>query len=86
MRGLGRALDNALHALDQVHRAALQEAVEGGVTALSRAEAEELLRRHTVGRFAYVARAGAPDVVPVNDVWSDGAVLVRSGPGPKLRL
>lgn len=93
MRGvpvLGRALDNARRALDDVRRAVtdraeLQEAGEHGVTRMTREEAVELLAANTVGRFAYVARHGAPDVVPVNYAWSDGAILIRSGPGPKLQ-
>jgi nitroimidazol reductase NimA-like FMN-containing flavoprotein (pyridoxamine 5'-phosphate oxidase superfamily) len=52
---------------------------------MTREEAVELLAANTVGRFAYVARHGAPDVVPVNYAWSDGAILIRSGPGPKLQ-
>jgi hypothetical protein len=87
---LGRALDNARRALDDVRRAVtdraeLQEGGERGVTRLTRDEALELLTRHSVGRFAYVAREGAPDVVPVNYLWRDGVILIRSGPGPKLQ-
>lgn len=87
---LGRALDNARRALDEVRRAVtdrteLQEAGERRVTRLTHDEAVALLARHSVGRFAYVARQGVPDVVPVNYVWRDGAVLIRSGPGPKLQ-
>jgi hypothetical protein len=87
---LGRALDNARRALDDVRRAVtdraeLQEGGERGVVRLTHDEAVELLARHTVGRFAYVAREGAPDVVPVNYAWRDGAILIRSGPGPKLQ-
>ena len=38
-----------------------------------------------MGRIAYVARAGLPDIVPVNYVLDGEDVLVRSGPGPKLQ-
>lgn len=87
---LGRALDNARRALDDVHRAVtdraeLQGAGERGVSRLTHDEAVALLGRNTVGRFAYVARQGVPDVVPVNYVWRDGEILIRSGPGPKLQ-
>lgn len=93
MRGvpvLGRALSNARRALDDVRRAVtdraeLQESGEHGVTRMAHDEAVQLLAAHTVGRFAYVAREGVPDVVPVNYAWRDGVVLIRSGPGPKLQ-
>lgn len=48
-------------------------------------ECLELLTTHAVGRLAYVAREDVPDVVPVNDVVHDGAILLRSGVGPKLQ-
>jgi nitroimidazol reductase NimA-like FMN-containing flavoprotein (pyridoxamine 5'-phosphate oxidase superfamily) len=38
-----------------------------------------------VGRLAYVARPGVPDLVPVNYLLHEGDVLVRSGTGPKLQ-
>ena len=57
----------------------------GGLSPLSRDEALDLLASHAVGRLCYVARAGVPDVVPVNYALRDGHVLVRSGPGPKLQ-
>lgn len=86
----GGAVENARHALDEVRRAVaeraeLQQAGHRAVAALAPGEAIDLLARRTVGRFAYVARAGVPDVVPVNYVWSGDAVLIRTGPGPKLQ-
>jgi len=86
----GGAIENARHALDDVRRAIaeraeLQQAGHRAVAALAPGEAIDLLARQTVGRLAYVARAGVPDVVPVNYVWSSGAVLIRTGPGPKLQ-
>ena len=57
----------------------------GDLIALSRDACLELLRSRTVGRLAYVARAGLPDVVPVNYVVDGDDVLIRSGPGPKLQ-
>ena len=49
------------------------------------AECLELLASRTVGRLAYVARAGTPDIVPVNYRYVDGRVVIRSAPGPKLQ-
>jgi nitroimidazol reductase NimA-like FMN-containing flavoprotein (pyridoxamine 5'-phosphate oxidase superfamily) len=66
-------------------RVALQQAGTRSVMPLSMRETIELLERQKVGRFAYVARKDVPDVVPVNYTWVDGAVLIRSGPGPKLQ-
>ena len=57
----------------------------GDVLGLSERECRELLATRTVGRLAYLARAGIPDIVPVNYVLQAEAVLVRSGPGPKLQ-
>jgi len=57
----------------------------GDLIALSRVACLDLLRTRSVGRLAYVARAGVPDVVPVNYVVDGEDVLIRSGPGPKLQ-
>ncbi|MDX6197435.1 MAG: uncharacterized protein QOJ79_586 [Actinomycetota bacterium] len=57
----------------------------GALHALSRSECYDLLRTQSVARFAYVARAGVPDIVPVNYVVDGDHVLIRSGPGPKLQ-
>jgi hypothetical protein len=57
----------------------------GSLHALSLEECREVLRAGVIGRFAYVARAGVPDVVPVNYVLDGTDVLLRSGPGPKLQ-
>ncbi len=61
------------------------EAAPGALTRLTEAECLALLDTRHVGRLAYVARAGVPDVVPVNYALVDGDVLLRSGPGPKLQ-
>lgn len=92
-----RALDNAMSATESLReqtrdRAALRAAADddtprgaGEVTRLSRDECLRLLKTRHVGRFAYVARAETPDVVPVNyTVDQRGRILLRSGPGPKL--
>lgn len=57
----------------------------GDLASLSRDECLDLLRSKRIGRLAYVARAGVPDIAPVNYVMSGSDVLVRSGPGPKLQ-
>jgi nitroimidazol reductase NimA-like FMN-containing flavoprotein (pyridoxamine 5'-phosphate oxidase superfamily) len=57
----------------------------GALAALTEPECLQLLGSRTVGRLAYVARAGEPDIAPVNYVLDGRDVLVRSGPGPKLQ-
>ncbi len=57
----------------------------GALAALDPSTCLELLAAHSVGRLAYVARAGVPDVVPVNYALHGDELLVRSGPGPKLQ-
>jgi nitroimidazol reductase NimA-like FMN-containing flavoprotein (pyridoxamine 5'-phosphate oxidase superfamily) len=61
------------------------DAHPGDLIALSRDACLDLLRTRSVGRLVYVARAGVPDVVPVNYVVYGEDVLIRSGPGPKLQ-
>jgi hypothetical protein len=57
----------------------------GTLSVLSRSECLSLLASRRVGRFTYVARAGVPDVVPVNYALVGHDVIIRSGPGPKLQ-
>jgi nitroimidazol reductase NimA-like FMN-containing flavoprotein (pyridoxamine 5'-phosphate oxidase superfamily) len=57
----------------------------GTLHKMSRTECHELLEAESVARFAYVARAGVPDIVPVNYLLDGDDVLIRSGPGPKLQ-
>lgn len=57
----------------------------GTLDRLSQEECEELLSSRSVGRLAYVARAGLPDIVPVNYRFDGEAIVIRSGPGPKLQ-
>jgi hypothetical protein len=52
---------------------------------LDRAPAWSCSRPAAPDRLAYVARAGVPDIVPVNLALDGGRLLVRSGPGPKLQ-
>ena len=87
------ALDNARRSLDDLREAIgdrrtaapVDPGDSGDLTALSLDECAYLLGEGRVGRLAYVARSGTPDIVPVNYLWQDGIVLIRSGPGPKLQ-
>jgi nitroimidazol reductase NimA-like FMN-containing flavoprotein (pyridoxamine 5'-phosphate oxidase superfamily) len=94
-RVAGSALSNARSALADISAAVddrqrladdLLHATEAGDLArLSRHRCMELLATRSVGRLAYVARAGTPDVVPVNYVLIGEDVVLRSGVGPKLQ-
>ncbi len=88
-----RALDNAL-AASRALTAAITErqalapqddSFPGALVRLTRGECLALLRSRQVGRLAYVARAGIPDIVPVNYVMDGATVIFRSGHGPKLQ-
>lgn len=57
----------------------------GQLTKLSTAACWELLGESGVGRLAYIARAGVPDIVPVNYAVVGGDLVLRCGPGPKLQ-
>ena len=90
----GSALSNARAALrelraDVADRAHLTQqsafAEPGDLAILTTEECLDLLGGKAVGRLAYVARAGTPDMVPVNYALEDGDILIRSGPGPKLQ-
>lgn len=92
----GGAVDNARQALSAVtqqvlDRQALAPAYAdavlspGDLAALTRDECLDLLRSKHLGRMAYVARDGVPDIAPVNYVVAGSDVLIRSGPGPKLQ-
>lgn len=89
--GLHRsAVENARHALEDVRRAIAERAelhgtARHGVVPMCESDILDLLERQSVGRLAYIARAGVPDVVPVNYTWTRGEILIRSGPGPKLQ-
>jgi nitroimidazol reductase NimA-like FMN-containing flavoprotein (pyridoxamine 5'-phosphate oxidase superfamily) len=50
---------------------------------LSRAECLELLAGHHFGRISVVAD-GQPIILPVNYIFDDGHVAVRTDPGTKL--
>lgn len=83
------AADNARCAKDMLAEAvADRRELRPGATgpeALDEDMCFRLVASRAVGRLAYVARAGTPDIAPVNYVLSGRDVLVRSGPGPKLQ-
>lgn len=57
----------------------------GTLSRIGRAEGLDLMRSRSVGRLAYIARPGVPDIVPVNYTLHGAHVLVRTGVGPKLQ-
>jgi hypothetical protein len=58
---------------------------DGVLRLLTADECKRLLVTRQVGRLAFIARVGVPDIVPVNYVLDGDDVLIRSGPGPKLQ-
>ena len=92
-RVVGAALDNAAASTAAIaEQVRLREALApadddepGSLARLDRATCLQLLSSRRTGRLAYVARAGVPDVVPVNLAVDGERLLVRSGPGPKLQ-
>lgn len=87
------ALDNAYAATQALaiqisERQALQPSGVDGpgeLTRLAPEQCRELLATRRFGRLAYLARAGVPDIVPVNYALDGEDILIRSGPGPKLQ-
>lgn len=88
------ALDNARSALVSLagvvaDRVALTtepvDELPGALHSVTADECYRLLATRAVGRMAYVARAGVPDIAPVNFVLDGKDLLFRSGPGPKLQ-
>jgi len=61
------------------------EPEEGSLRSMTSAECEAVLVQGSVGRLAYIARAGVPDIAPVNYTYVGGDIFIRSGPGPKLQ-
>lgn len=86
------ALYNARRSLDDISRAVSdrrsvqrEESHAGDLVRLPEQECLQLLEESSIGRLAYLSRPGTPDVVPVNYVWYDGSVWIRTAPGPKLQ-
>ena len=96
VRTLARgAVTNAHRALVEVQRAVLDRqelsadlcapAAPGRLQSLDEPTCWSLIASQQVGRLAYVARVGTPDVAPVNYAVDGRELLVRSGSGPKLQ-
>jgi hypothetical protein len=91
----GSALTNARRSLEEIADAVqdrghllerLDQALDSGdLLRLSPAVCLELLASRSTGRLAYIARAGVPDIVPVNYLVHEGTVVIRTAPGPKLQ-
>jgi nitroimidazol reductase NimA-like FMN-containing flavoprotein (pyridoxamine 5'-phosphate oxidase superfamily) len=93
-RIVGSAAGNASRALEEIAGAiddrrhllpAPELAQQGDLVVLSPEECMKLLMTRSTGRLAYIARAGVPDIVPVNYLVHQREILIRSGPGPKLQ-
>ena len=54
------------------------------VEELRRAECLGLLASSRFGRLAVIGLDGAPDLFPVNHLFGDGCLYLRSAPGTKL--
>jgi uncharacterized protein len=86
--GNARAAASGISAQVAERRALDPDAAEEGPGSLTRIPEDDclaLLDGRSVGRLAYVARPGMPDIVPVNYARRGRDVLVRSGAGPKLQ-
>ncbi len=91
----GAALDNARRSLIEISAAVTDRTRQledlksgsqsGDLLRLSPQACLDLLGSRTTGRLAYVARAGVPDIAPVNYVMAGSDLLIRSAPGPKLQ-
>ena len=55
----------------------------GGLEVLSEGECRSLLEGHTFGRLGFVADDW-PVILPVNYVFEEPSIVVRTGPGAKL--
>lgn len=97
LSSLSSSRSNARRSADEIERAVAERRAvvagldgrgpvpEGGLVALSRSECLQLLAGRVIGRLAFVYRGEVPLIVPVNYVLADDAVLIRSGPGPKMQ-
>lgn len=89
----GSAVDNALSAARAVTAqiaerrllAPAESAGPGDLALLSRAECLQLLSTRRLGRLAYIARVGVPDIVLVNYALDGEDIVIHSGAGPKLQ-
>ena len=95
LSAFGSALSNARQAAADIALAVYERtqlttgidepAAAGQLTRMSRDAALARLASRSIGRIAYVARAGVADLVPVNFRVVGETVYVMSGPGPKLQ-
>ena len=58
---------------------------DGPLEVLSQQECLALLAKHRFGRLAFVGEGGWLLILPVNYVFSEPNVVIRTGPGAKLR-
>lgn len=86
------AVLNARRSLDDISRSVAdrrsvqhEDSHAHDLVRLPEAECLALLEECTIGRLAYLSRPGEPDVVPVNFLWYDGSVWIRTAPGPKMQ-
>lgn len=89
------AIRNALSSTEEIRssveeRRLLARSLEedtgpGTLSRLSRTDCYDLLATRSIGRLAYIARAGVPDIVPVNYVIDGPVLLIRTATGPKLQ-
>ena len=56
----------------------------GRLTVLSEAECRTLLARHSLGRLGFASEEGWPVILPVNYVFDEPSIVVRTGAGTKL--
>jgi uncharacterized protein len=55
-----------------------------GLTVLGEDECRALLARHSLGRLGFVSGEGWPVILPVNYVFDEPSIVVRTGAGTKL--
>jgi nitroimidazol reductase NimA-like FMN-containing flavoprotein (pyridoxamine 5'-phosphate oxidase superfamily) len=69
---------------EQLHPGSPPEGAGQWVEDLPATVCWQLLRAGEFGRLAFTAHSGAPVILPVNYVVHEQAVVIRTGPGPKL--
>lgn len=83
---MNRAIANAAASLSRITQSRDdRRRGQSATPALDRGTCLRLLSFCEVGRLAYVARAGMPDIVPVNYRLDGESILFRTASGPKLQ-